>query len=113
MQVINIPRLTNGPKEKKGGKKNNTTISNLFPVQKKRQRTDLSPAKSPMFVDWAIDAPRDAAEPPKVGDDGNDDERKDDRLCALREAARSEDKVVEHMGGHEDSKVERRELYGR
>ena len=63
-----------------------------------------------MVVDRAVDTPRDAAEPPKVGDDGESDEDKDDGLCALGEAAGGEDEVVEQVGGHEDGKVERREL---
>jgi len=63
-----------------------------------------------MVVDRAIDAPRDAAEPPKVCDDGESYQDKDDRLRTLGEAARGEDEVVEHVGGHEDAKVERREV---
>ncbi len=63
-----------------------------------------------MVVDRAVDAPRDGAEPPKVCDDGESYQGKDDRLCTLGEAAGGEDEVVEHVGGHEDPKVERREL---
>jgi len=73
-------------------------------------RTNLSPLDPPMVVDRAVDAPRDAAEPPKVGDDGESYEDKDDGLCALGEAAGGEDEVVEQVGGHEDAKVERRKL---
>jgi hypothetical protein len=72
--------------------------------------TDLSPSKSPMVVDRTTDAPRDAAEPPEVGDDGEHDEAKDDRFCALGQTPGREDEVVEHVGSHEDGKVERREL---
>ena len=63
-----------------------------------------------MVVNRAVDAPRDAAEPPKVRDDGKSDDSKDNRFCALREAPGREDKVVEHVGCHEDGKVERWEL---
>jgi len=63
-----------------------------------------------VVVDWAVHSPRDAAEPPKVADDRASDDDKDDRLCTLGEAAGGEDKVVEHVGGHEDAKVERWEL---
>ena len=63
-----------------------------------------------MIVDRAVDAPRDAAEPPKVTDNGARDEGKDDRFCALGEAPGREDKVVEHVAPHEDGKVERRKL---
>ena len=63
-----------------------------------------------MVVDRAIDAPRNAAEPPKVCNDGESDEDKDNGLCALGEAAGGEDEVVDQVGGHEDAKVERREL---
>lgn len=73
-------------------------------------RTNLSPLEPPMVVDRAVDAPRDATEPPKVCDDGESYRDKDDRLRTLGEAARGEDEVVEHVGGHEDAKVERREL---
>ena len=63
-----------------------------------------------MIIDRAIDAPRNAAEPPKVCNDGESDEDKDNGLCALGEAAGGEDEVVDQVGGHEDAKVERREL---
>jgi hypothetical protein len=63
-----------------------------------------------MVIDRAVHAPRDAAEPPKVTHDRAGDDDKDDRLCALREAAGGEHEVVKHVGGHEDAKVERREL---
>lgn len=77
---------------------------------KDHERTNLSPLDPPMVVDRAVDAPRDAAEPPKVCDDGESDEDKDDGLCALGEAAGGEDEVVDQVGGHDDAKVERREL---
>jgi len=63
-----------------------------------------------MLVDRPIDAPRDAAEPPEVSDDRESDDGKDDRFCALREATGREYKVVEHVGGHKDGKVEGGEL---
>ena len=63
-----------------------------------------------MVIDRAADAPCDAAEPPEVADDGKDDEAKDDRFCALGQTPCGEDKVVEHVGSHEDGKVERRKL---
>lgn len=63
-----------------------------------------------MVIDRAINAPRDAAEPPEIGDDGKGDEGKDDRLRALCEAPGRKDKVVDHVRGHKDGKVERREL---
>ena len=72
--------------------------------------TDLSPSKSPMIVNRTTHAPCDAAEPPEVGDDAEHDEAKDDRFCALGETPGREDEVVEHVGCHEDGKVERREL---
>jgi hypothetical protein len=72
--------------------------------------TDLSPSNSPMVVDRTVDAPCDAAEPPEVGDDGEHDNAKDDRFCALGQTPGREDEVVEHVGSHEDGKVERREL---
>ena len=72
--------------------------------------TDLSPPKSPMIVDRAVNTPRDAAEPPKVTDNGARDEGKDDRFCALGEAPRRKDKMVEHVASHEHGKVERWEL---
>jgi hypothetical protein len=63
-----------------------------------------------MVVDRAGDTPRNATEPPEVGDDGEHDEAKDYRFCALGETPGREDEVVEHVGCHEDGKVERREL---
>lgn len=66
-----------------------------------------------MVADRAVDAPRGAAEPPKVCDDGESYQDKDDRLCTLGDAAGGEDEVVEQVGGHEDAKVERRELVAR
>ena len=78
--------------------------------KEKKRETNLSPPESPIVVDRAVDAPRDGAEPPKVGDDGERNKRKGDRLCAFREAAGREDEVVEHVCGHEDGKVERRKL---
>ena len=66
-----------------------------------------------MVIDRAVHAPRDAAEPPKVAHDCASDDDKDDRLRALREAAGGEHEVVEHVGSHEDAKVERRELVTR
>ena len=45
--------------------------------------TYLSPAEAPMVVDRAVDTPRHAAEPPKVGKDSKGDGSKDDRLCAF------------------------------
>ncbi len=63
-----------------------------------------------MVVDRTADAPRDAAEPPEVGDDGEHDEPKDDRFCALGQTPGREDEVIEHVSCHEDGKVERREL---
>jgi hypothetical protein len=72
--------------------------------------TDLSPSKSPMVVDRTAHTPCDAAEPPEVGDDSEHDEAKDDRFCALGKTPGREDEVVEHVGSHEDGKVQRREL---
>jgi len=63
-----------------------------------------------MVVDRTVDAPCDATEPPKVDDDDENDEAKDDRFCAFGETPGREDEVVEHVGRHEDGKVERREL---
>jgi hypothetical protein len=63
-----------------------------------------------MVVDRTADAPCDATEPPEIGDDGEHDDAKDDRLCALGETPGRKDKVVEHVGSHEDGKVESREL---
>ena len=80
------------------------------PTLKARTKTHLSPTQAPLIVDRTIDAPRDTTEPPKVRDDPERDEGKDDRLSALREAPSGEDEVVEHVGGHQDGKVERREL---
>ncbi len=81
-----------------------------YPKTKIMFITDLSPFQSPMIVDRTVDAPRDTAEPPEVGDDGEHDEAKDDRFCALGETPGREDEVVEHVGCHEDGKVECREL---
>jgi len=53
-----------------------------------------------MVVDRAVDAPRDAAEPPKVCDDSESYQDKDDSLRTLGEAAGGEDEVVEQVGGH-------------
>ena len=72
--------------------------------------TDLSPSKPPMSVDLTADAPCDTAEPPEVGHDGEHDDTKGDRFCALRETPGREDEVIEHVGCHEDGKVEGREL---
>lgn len=72
--------------------------------------TNLSPSKPPMVVDRTADAPCDTAEPPEVSDDGERDDAKDDRFCALGETSGREDEVVEHVGSHENGKVERREL---
>ena len=85
-------------------------IHQPYPKTKIRSITDLSPSESPMVINWTADAPRDATEPPEVGDDGEHDEAKDDRLCALRETPGREDKVIEHVCCHEDGKIERREL---
>lgn len=63
-----------------------------------------------MVIDRTADAPCDATEPPEVADDGEHDDAKDDRLCALGETPGREDEVVEHVGSHQDGKVERREL---
>jgi hypothetical protein len=63
-----------------------------------------------MVVDRTAHTPCDAAEPPEVGDDSEHDEAKDDRFCALGKTPGREDEVVEHVGCHEDGKVERREL---
>ena len=101
LQIINIPRLTD-----------QKIIS--FPSREKKKKkstTDLSPPKSPMVVDRAIDAPRDATEPPKVGHDGKRNDGKYDRFCALGEAPSREDKVIEHVRCHDDAKIERRELF--
>lgn len=97
--VVNVPRLST----------DRPTISTRT-LQRKKQETNLSPPESPIVVDRAVDAPRDGAEPPKVSNDGERNKRKGDRLCAFREAAGREDEVVEHVCGHEDGKVERREL---
>ena len=72
--------------------------------------TDLSPSNSPMVVDRTVDAPCDAAEPPEVGDDGEHDNAKDNRFCALGQTPGREDEMVEHVGSHKDGKVERRKL---
>jgi hypothetical protein len=72
--------------------------------------TNLSPLKSPMVIDGTVDAPCDATEPPEVGDDGERNDAKGDRFCALGETPGGENEVIEHVGCHEDGKVERREL---
>ena len=72
--------------------------------------TDLSPSKSPMVVDRTADAPCDTAEPPEIGDDSEHNEAKDNRFRALGETPGREDEVVEHVGSHENGKVESREL---
>jgi hypothetical protein len=76
----------------------------------KPKKPHLSPSQSPVIVDGAVNAPRDTAEPPKVCDDCERDEGEEDVLGALREAPSGEDKVVEQVGGHQNGKVERREL---
>ena len=63
-----------------------------------------------MVVDRAVNAPCDAAEPPKVGDDTERDDSEYDRFGLLGESPGREEKVVEHVACHEDGKVERREL---
>jgi len=63
-----------------------------------------------MVGDRTVDAPCDAAEPPEVGDDGERDDTKGNRFCALGEIPGPEYEVVEHVGCHEDGKVERREI---
>jgi hypothetical protein len=73
-------------------------------------KTHLSPSQPPVFVDWAVDPPRDTAEPPEVGDDRERDNEEEDILGTLREAPSGEDEVVEQVRGHQDGKVERREL---
>jgi hypothetical protein len=75
-----------------------------------RLKTNLSPSESPMVVDRTVHAPCDAAEPPKVGDDGEGDDGEDDRFCALGDTPGHKYEVVEHVGCHEDGKVKRREL---
>src|SRR5216684_1024304 len=98
--IINIPRLMDRKVHQP-------------PLPEKKTRwlkTDLSPSESPMVVDRTVHAPCDAAEPPKVGDDGERDDSEDDRFCALGDTPGHKYKVVEHVGCHEDGKVERREL---
>ena len=73
-------------------------------------RTHLSPSQSPVLVDRAVDTPRDTAEPPEVGNDRERDDDEKDIFGALRDAPSGEDEVVEHVCGHQDRKVERREL---
>jgi hypothetical protein len=80
----------------------------LNAVQK--PKTHLSPSQSPVLVDGAINTPRDTAEPPKVRDDRECDDAEEDILGAFREESSGEDEVVEHVRGHQDGKVERREL---
>ena len=63
-----------------------------------------------MVVDRAVNAPCDAAEPPKVGDDTERDDSEYDRFGLLGESPGREEKVVEHVACHEDGKVESREL---
>ena len=59
-----------------------------------------------MLVDGTVDAPRDTAEPPKVGDDRERDDDEEDILGALQDVQGGEDEVVEHMRGYQDGKVQ-------
>jgi hypothetical protein len=95
---------------RKKRKKERLSALRLAKEGKARVPTNLSPLEPPLVVDRAVHAPREAAEPPKVADDCASDDEKDNQLCALGEAAGGEDEVVEHVCGHEDAKVERREL---
>ena len=63
-----------------------------------------------MLVDGAVDAECDALEPPEGGQDDECGDSERDLLCALREAARGEDEVVEEVREHEHREVECREL---
>ncbi len=98
MEFVNVPGLVN-----KINKRN-------YPSPALKTKTHLSPTQSPMFIDGAVDAPRDTTEPPKVGDDRERDDCEEGGLGALREEPSREDEVVEHVRGHQNGKVERREL---
>ena len=63
-----------------------------------------------MLVDGAVDAERDALEPPEGGQDDECGDSECDLLCALREAAGGEDEVVEEVREHQDGEVEGWEL---
>ena len=46
----------------------------------KKSKTHMSPSQSPVFIDGAIDTPRDTAEPPEVRDDRKCDDAKENIL---------------------------------
>lgn len=64
-----------------------------------------------MIVDGTIDTERDPFEPPEDTDDEGYAYTEDDLFCAVRKAARSEDKVIEDMCKHQHGEVQGRELY--
>ena len=72
--------------------------------------THFAPMQAPVIVDGPVDAECDASEPPEGANDGGDADAEGDPFCLFREAAGSEDEVVNLMGEHEDGEVERREL---
>lgn len=70
----------------------------------------LSPSQFSVLIDEAVDAPRNSTEPPRVRKNRECDDDEENILGALQDAASGEDEVVEHVGGHQDSEVERWEL---
>ena len=82
----------------------------MVSLQQMENGTYIAPMQSPMIVDRAVNPERHALEPPEVEHNRGCARSEHDPLGALCETTRSQEKVVDKMCSHEDSKVECREL---